>query len=66
MLESAENKIDNEIYFNSETPVSVAGAGIQSTGGNIIEYQLKFNHSINIMYSLYKDLSVHTTVFTEY
>ena len=27
---------------------------------------MKFNHSINIMYSLYKDLSVHTTVFTEY
>ena len=27
---------------------------------------MKFNHSINIMYSLYMDLSVHTTVFTEY
>ena len=34
--------IDNEIYFNSETPVSVAGAGIQSTGGNIIEQGNRF------------------------
>ena len=29
--------VDNEIYFNSGTPVSIAGYGIQSTGGNIIE-----------------------------